>query len=244
MPSGAGGAGRRGGGTGGGDVNRFTHILWYEATLSPTRVVTLREGEKEGPPPVEPLDDPLRKTLHLSGWDPRPALLYFHYPHEDGEETAEARVSAKQCKAFDDEMVARWCGLFTCIEIDMGASDKKVAERLGWAEGVTFSIVNGDLEVMTTSPSVTSSKAITGFLRSAVTSKRFEAYWADVQKRLAEQESLLKEARALAAKKKLREALETYRQLYLSDLRIADWWESVAKEVVDLEKKVDEERGR
>lgn len=162
--------------------------------------------------------------------DPRPVLLYFHYPHEkDDEVTPEGKISKKQCVSILDDAVSRWCVLYRCYEIDMSRSDRRTAERLGAGTGTSFSVVNGKLEVVARSGPLATVKAVTTFLGDALR-KGSPEYWAGLEKRIEEQRATLAEARKLAAKRDWAAARARYDEVRNSDLRVADFWEDAVTE--------------
>lgn len=199
------------------------------------------ETPKEDATPVT-VDDELRRILKVSEFDIRPVFLYFHYPHEDAEKpTGEGKVSKKQCTELVDEQVSRWALLFRCYEVDMGKSDKKVADRVGAGSGTSYAVVNGKLEVIAKSGPIATSKAIGTFLENSLR-EGSPALWADIQKRLDEQKALLEEARKLAAKKEWKAAQEKYDLIVRSDLRIGAWWDDAAKEADRVAAKAAQEK--
>jgi hypothetical protein len=195
-------------------------------------------GEK----PLSP-DDRLRKTLRVGPWDTSPTLLYFHTPHEDlqkHELKGAALHSLRQCKAFRDEQVARWLMLFHCVEVDMGKSDAKAAERLGFKEGVVFSIIDSDLNVLASSKTIPESETVASFLKTTMKSESCKKWWTNVQTRIDEQKQALENARALVKQDKLKEALEGYRQVLNSQVRVGEFFDEAAKEFTKLERKAEQ----
>lgn len=196
-------------------------------------------GDQSKPTTTE---DELRKLLLLSEWDPRPVLLYFHYPHEDDvKPTSDGRMSKKQCETVNDETVARWCLLFRCYEVDMGKSDRASAERLGAGTGTSFSIVRGKLEVVSKSGPVKDAKSLAKFMEDALRQGCTE-WWSSIEKRLEEQKKLIEEARKLAAKKDWKAAKERYDQVRSSELRITPEWEAASTEAIRVDEKAKQEK--
>jgi hypothetical protein len=184
---------------------------------------SLSSGEKSA-------DDRLRRLLGVSEMDPRPVLLYFHYPHEEDERlSSEGRISKKQCGSVDEEKVARWCLLYRCYEVDMGRSDRKSAERLGAGPGTSFAVVNWKLEAVAKSGPMTKPEAVMKFLEDGLR-VGFADYWKDVAKRIDEQKALLAEARKLADKKDWKAAKERYDQIRTSEFRVYDDWDDAVTE--------------
>jgi hypothetical protein len=175
-------------------------------------------------------DDELRHLLRVSEMDPRPVLLYFHYPHEsDDKSTPEGRISKKQCGSVDEEKVARWCLFYRCFEVDMGRSDRKTAERLGAGPGTSFSVVDWKLEAVAKSGPIAKPEGLTKYLEDAL-HNAFPDYWAGIEKQVTEQKALLAEARKLAAKKDWKAAKERYDKIRTSDFRIYDDWDDAVTE--------------
>jgi len=181
---------------------------------------------------AEASDLRLRRMLGVSEMDPRPVLLYFHYPHEEDDRlTSEGRISKKQCGSVDEEQAARWFLLYRCYEVDMGRSDRKVAERLGAGPGTSFAVVNWKLEAVAKSGPMSKPEAVTKFLEDGLR-VGFPDYWKDVEKRVAEQKTLLAEARKFADKRDWKAAKERYDQIRASDFRIYDDWDAAVAEAV------------
>lgn len=227
-PSGGGGGGgaslgRRGGG--GTDTSRRTFIAWKEAVLKKPGVATGDEAASA--------DDQLRKMLHVDDCDPRPTLLYFHRNHfEDGE----GKPWAKQCKEFEDEDVARWMGLYVCVEVDIDKSDPGLLERFGAQDGPSFAVVDGELAVRATSGELKSGKRVVSFLETTA-KKEFAAYWETVQERIDDQQETLRKVKSLMKQKEYERARDHVREITYSDLRIG----KVFEEAVQTEEKLDRE---
>jgi len=185
----------------------------------------------------------LRRTLHVSEWNPSLTLLYFHTPHEDVDKSKLAGASLatfKQCKTFFDEQVSRWLALYHPVEVDMGTSDAKTAERLGFKEGVQFSIIDQDLNVIATSKSLAESDGVTALLKTTIKSEKCVKFWEPVQKQIEEQKATLAKARELAKKDKFEEALEQYKLIVDSHVLVADFWDDAAKEYAKVARKVEQ----
>jgi hypothetical protein len=164
--------------------------------------------------------------------DPRPIFLYFHYPHEDDEKsTPDGRASKKQCGSVDEEKVARWCLLYRCYEVDMGRSDRKSAERLGAGPGTSFAIINGKFEAVAKSGPIAKPEGVAKFLEDALKTS-FPDMWKVVEERVAEQKTLLAEARKFAAKKEWKAAAERYEKIRTSDTRIYEEWDDGVNEAL------------
>ena len=233
VPS-SGGGGGRGRATGGGE-QRETWITWFEAKLELAKAITPKEGEK-----TEKVSETerIRRAFGMSEWDPRPTLLYFHYPHDEEDldkKDAHGKATLSQCKKLDDEKIARWSNLYHCVEVDMSSSETKLLERFGASEGPSFAIVNRDLEVIATSKPC-GKKQFVSLLKSTL--PKFKEYWKEVQTRLAEQKQAVKEAKALEKKKELERALTRYQEVRGSDLRIGKWYDDAVKDAQRLERKI------
>jgi len=233
-PSTGGGAGRRGASTGGADASRRTYIHWHETALTTPAEVTPREGEGK----VEEADA-IRDMLAMSEWDPKPVLLYFHRGHDDEDGDA-GKPWKKQCQQIDDELVARWAGLYHFVEVDVDKSEAKMLARFGAAEGPSFAVVNQDLEVKATSAAIPNAKRFASFLESTVKSQ-FEDYWAAIQERIDDQKESLREAKSLEKKKDVVGALSAVRSITRSALRIAPFFDEAVKLDEKLTKKLAEE---
>lgn len=210
---------------------------WRDLTLPAIAAITGGPASAETSP-----DDDLRRLLKVSEMDLRPVLLYFHYPHEEGEKaSAEGKLSKKQCDQLVGEEVSRWALLYRCYEVDMGKSDRKVAERLGAGPGTSYAVVNGKLEVVARSGPIANDKAIAKFLGDTLRDG-CPSLWSDLGKQLEDQKSLLAEARKLAAKKDWKAAQEKYDLIVRSDLRIGDWWDEAAREADRIAQKAEQSR--
>jgi hypothetical protein len=187
----------------------------------------------------------LRRTLHVSEWNPSLTLLYFHTPHADVEKnklTGAALATFKQCKTFSDEQVARWLSLYHPVEVDMGTSDPKTAERLGFKDGAQFAVVDQDLNVLFTSKSLAESENVAAFLKTTIKSDKCTKYWEPIQKQIDEQKAALAKARELVKQEKLAEALEQYKLVVDSRVLVADFWDDAAKEFAKVARKVEQQK--
>jgi hypothetical protein len=209
-----------------------------EVSLAAIPVVTPKAGE----PAPKTLDDHLRETLRIHRMDPRPAFLYFHWPHETDPDSKakpgpDGRRSSKLCDLLGDDAFTRWGSLVRCIEVDASMSDAKILERLGVGEGPSFAIVDERLEVVARSGAFGSAKGAAAFVKETLASKCGE-YWKSVQARLEEQKKALAEARSFAKRKEWRESLARYDLIRRSDLRIADFFDDAVREAADVERKL------
>jgi hypothetical protein len=223
--------------TGNAEADRFAQSAWRDLVLPALAAST-------GPESGAGLDDQLRGLLKVSDMDPKPALLYFHFPHEEKEKdkvSAEGRVSKKQCGNLVDDEVARWCSLFKCYEVDMAKSDRGAADRLGAGAGTSYAVIDGKLQVAAKSGPLANSRATVQFLRETLQAS-CPVYWDGLQKRVEEQKVVLEEARKLAARKDWGPALEKYDLIRLSDLRIGDFFDDAVSEAAKVEAKVQQQK--
>ena len=232
-----GGGGRAPGGRGaksGGGNSRQTYIQWFEAKLELAQAITPKAGEK-----IEQVSETerIRRAFGMSEWEPKPTLLYFHFPHEEDDEakTSVGKLTKKQCKDLDDENVARWSRLYHCVEVDMGSSHAKLLKRFGAGEKPSFAIVDRDLKVIAQS-ALTTKKGFVSMLEKNL--PKFTDFWKSVKEQLDEQKTALAEAKKLVAAKNLKAALEKYHIIRTSNLRIAKWWDAAVKDAKKLEKKL------
>lgn len=187
----------------------------------------------------------LRRTLHVSEWNPSLTLLYFHTPHADvkaNQLAGAALATFKQCKTFSDEQVARWLSLYHPVEVDMAASNAKTAERLGFKDGAQFAVIDQDLNVLFTSKSLAESENVANFLKTTIKSDKCTKYWEPVQKRIEEQKAALAKARELAKQDKLAEALEQYKLIVDSTVLVADFFDDAAKEYAKVARKLEQQK--
>jgi hypothetical protein len=220
--------------TGGG---RRTWIEWFEASLKVQAVVTPSEGGAATPKPSD--DERIRKAFRMSEWDPKPVLLYFHFPHEEKAEVAKkpGRAALQQCAALDDEFIARWCALAHCVEVDMSKSDRKARERFGAGAMPAFALVDQDLNLIAGTP-VLATKPFAAWIEATL--PKFETYWKTVTERLEDQKKARDLGQSLEKKKDLRGAIEAYQQIRTSNLRIAPFWDETANRAAELEKQIHE----
>jgi len=219
--------------------DHFAYVKWDEAAITQIQTVTPKDPNEK----LESPDDQLSRMLKLSKWTPGLTLVYFHTPHEELDKTklvGAAAATFRQCKTFHDEQVARWLLLYHCVEVDMGASDAKTAERVGCKDGALFAIVDQDLNVIATSKPIVTSEGVVSFLKKTIQSEACVKQWSYVQTQIDEQKKALEKARALMAKDKFKEALEQYRLVLDSKVRISDAWDEAAKEVGKAARKAEQ----
>ena len=225
------GGGGIGGGRSSGGEQQKTDIDWIEISLTAPATVT-------GDAAAIGLDEHLTSLFALHPLDQRPTLLYFHHDHdpdvEAGEKlTAHGKASKKQCDAIDDETVARWSRLYTCLVVDVGSSESTLLKRFQAGDGPSFAVVNTKLEVVATSGALRNSKSVASFFEKT-TEKHFPEYWEDVREQLDEQKSMFKEVRSLAKKGEHRDALDRLVVITQSNLRIGKHYD----DALELEKKL------
>jgi hypothetical protein len=203
-----------------------------------TTVTPAEPGEKTETPEML-----LRRTLHVSEWNPSLTLLYFHTPHADLDKSklvGAALTTFKQCRTFSDEQVARWLSLYHPVEVDMATSDAKTAERLGFKDGAQFAVIDQDLNVLFTSKSLAESENVASFLKTTIKSDKCVKYWEPVQKQIEEQKVALAKARELVKKDKLEEAMEQYKLITGSHVLVAEFWDDAAKEAAKVARKLEQ----
>lgn len=208
-------------------------------TITPIQTATPKEGEK-----LDTAEDQLRQMIKVSKWTPGLTFIYFHTPHEElkrSELVGQAGAAFRQCKTFFDEQVARWLLLYHCVEVDLGKTDAKTAERLGYKEGAIFSVVDQDLNVIATSKPIATSESVALFLKKTIQSEAAAKHWAPVKTQIDEQKKTIEKARALAAQDKWKEALEQYRAILDSTVRVGESWDAAAKEVTKAARKAEQE---
>jgi hypothetical protein len=223
--------------------DHFTYIRWDEATLPAVSVVTpSAPGEK-----VETPEDLLRRAVKVTTWTPSLTLLYFHTPHEELEKSklvGAAGQTMRQCKTFHDEQVARWLSLYHPVEVDMGKSDAKAAERLGCKDGAIFAVVDQDLNVLATSKVIETSEGVKSFLEKTLKSEACKSFWAPYAKQMEEQKAELAAARALAKQEKWKEASEKYASILATPIfRVSgDLYDVAVKESAKAARKAAEQK--
>ena len=221
--------------------DHFTYVRWDEATLPAEQVLTPAANAKAGEKP-ETFEEQLSRTLHVSAWNPSLTLIYFHTPHEDIDKSklaGAALATFRQCKTFHDEQVVRWLSLYHPVEVDMGQSDMKTAERLGCKDGAMFAIVDQHLNVIATSKPITSSEGVAAFLEKTIRSESCKSFWSNVQTTIDEQKKALEKARALVRQEKFKEAMDQYAIVVNSNVRVADFYDDAAKEAAKIARKAE-----
>lgn len=186
-------------------------------------------------------DEHFRSLFKCRPGDDRPILVYFHWAHDGPEVSPEGKESARQCPVLKDEMVERWAVLFRLFEVDVDPSDRKVAERFGLGKGASFSILDADLRVVARSEDLENVRAATEYFRKTLPAKLPE-YWERIESEIAGQERTAAEARKLAKKDKLAEAIALLDKVRRSDVRIAESWEPAYRELRQLEEKLEREK--
>ena len=221
--------------------DHFSYVRWDEATLTAEQVLTPAADAKPGEK-VETPDEQLARTLHVSAWNPSLTLLYFHTPHEDLDKsklTGAAGASFRQCKTFHNEQVVRWLSLYHPVEVDMGKSDAKTAERLGFKDGAMFAVVDQHLNVIATSKPIVNSDGVAAFLEKTIRSESCKSFWSNVQTTIDEQKKALEKARELVRQDKFKDAMEQYAIVVNSNVRVADFYDEAAKEAAKIARKAD-----
>jgi hypothetical protein len=214
-------------------------VHWDESTITPVQSVTPTGPNEKAETP----EDQLRRMVKVSTWTPGLTLLYFHTPHEDVDKTklaGAAAVTFRQCKTFHDEQVARWLLLYHCVEVDMGTSDAATCERLGCKDGALIAIVDNQLNVIATSKPIATSDSVALFLKKTIQSEACAKDWAPIQTQIDEQKKELERARAFATQDKWKEALEQYRLILDSKVRVGESWDAAAKEVGKAARKAEQ----
>jgi hypothetical protein len=205
------------------------------ATLTPSKV-----GEK-----VQSPEDLLRRTIKVSEWNPSLTLLYFHTPHEElakDKLVGAAGATFRQCATFGDRDVQRWLGLYHPVEVDMGPSDVKTAERLGMKDGAIMAVVDQDLNVLATMKPTDRPEGVAAFLKATLKSDACKTFWAPIEKTIAEQKVALDEARALARQDKWKEASEKYESIVMSGVKVADFYNDAVREAGKAARKAKDEK--
>lgn len=220
-------------------MNRIAEVQWLEVKLEAPKTVTLTEGDKT---PGESEDEYLRRLFRIHPMDPRPVFLYFHYGHEKDPKSkapvsAAGKASEKQCGVMADAKFIRWGPLVRCIEVDMDRSDARIAQRVGLGDGASYAFVNEKLSAVAKAEDFADGAAAAAFIEKAIKT-HYADYWKTLEERIAEQKVTLAAAKELEKQKKLDEALDKYREIVNSDLRIADFWEDTYKDAEKLAAKL------
>jgi hypothetical protein len=221
----------------GGALPRMTWFDWKDAKVGKLRATT--SGD-EASKPVTTLDH-VRHCLGIDeaekAGDRRPTLVFFHWPHEDGQKDAQAKGSAELCqRVLNDEASARWALLFRCVQVDMSASDPELVTALGAGDQPSFVVCGSDTKAVAKIPALGSASKWVKAAQDAF--GKFPEAKKSLERTLAEQTKALEKARAAMKADKLEEALAAYDSVRNSDVRVGPQFDRACVDAFELEQKI------
>jgi hypothetical protein len=224
--------------TGGSSQPRKTWFDWHDARVGKLRATT---GEGEAGKPVTPLEH-VRQCLGMdeaeTAGDWRPTLVFFHWPHEDAQTTANAKTSADLCsRVLNDETSARWGMLFRCVQVDMSASDPALVAALGAGDQPSFVACGPDTKPVANISALGSPSKWVKAAQEAF--GKFPEAKKDVERTLVEQTQALEKARAAMKADKLEVALATYDIVRLSRVRVGPQFDRACVDGYELQQKLE-----
>ncbi len=203
-------------------------------------------GEAQPAEPASPATPPKagEERVYLRGLTlPRdlekPVLVYFHWPHEDGER---GRRVVKFCSGpLDDEAFVRVTSMFHCVEVNTRDSESSLVEEAKVRATPSLFVCRPDGSIVWRSEDTgISGKVLAGVLRK-VLKDRLPETWAGVEKEIAAQRASLAEARRLFAEKKGEDAMAAVNLVVNSDVRFTDEWAEAVRVLREQEKKAQED---
>ena len=168
----------------------------------------------------------------------RPVLVYFHWPHEDGER---GRRVQKFCGGpLDDEVFVRLTPLFYCVEVNVRDSEERLVQESGLRGTPSLALCKPDGTILwKTEETGFSGRALSETMRK-VLKTRFPAIWEKAEKEAAGQKALLAEARRHLAAGRVDEGMPPLNMIVNSDVRWTDEWALAVKLLREEEKKAEE----
>jgi len=202
------------------------------------RATTAGDDGKGG----EPVRTPLEHVRHALGLDDakdaRPALVYFHWPHQDPKQ---GKTTETLCgRVLDDEDSARWGMLFRCVQVDMAKSDEKLVELLGPGDKPSFALVAQDGTIVARIPACQTALKFQKAMKEAL--PKFPEYAKSVEKSLASLDASLEKARATVKAGELAEAKPLYDQLRWTKVRVGPQYDLAVKEGWDLDQRLEAQK--
>lgn len=250
MPSGGGtGIGRRASSTPA--VDPLMQVQWVAellrvrtATDGAAPVTGTPEAPEAGKPEAGKAAEKTETRPRLRGLDlPRngekPVLVYFHWPHEDGDR---GKRIVKFCSGpMDDEAFVRMTPLFHCVEVNTRDSESRLVEEAKVASTPALLVCAPDGTIVWRSDDGRlSGKALAASLRK-VLQEEFPGRWTEIEKEMKFQKETLAEARALSAQRRHEDAAFALRQVVGSDVRFTEEWAEARKVLADVERRVERE---
>jgi hypothetical protein len=176
------------------------------------------------------------RGLELPRGASKPLLVYFHWPHDDGDR---GRRIVKFCNGpLDDEAFVRVTPLFHCIEVNTRDSEAKLVEEARVRSTPTMAVCRLDGTVVWRTDGTGFTGAALAETLKRVLREKFAGAWEGVEKAIEGQKAALAESARLAAAGKDREAMEALIPVVDSDVRFTGTWADGVKQFRELEKKV------
>ncbi len=185
---------------------------------------------------------PLLRGLVLPRDNEKPILVYFHWPHEDGDR---GKRIVKFCSGpLDDEAFVKVAPLFHCIEVNTRDSEEKlVAEaKVAATPALLVCAPDGTIVWRSEDPKL-SGKVLAAALRRVVEAE-FPERWERIAKEMKSQAESLKEGKAHAAQKKWEEAAFSFRWIVGSDVRFTEEWAEARRLLVEADRKLEEKAAK
>jgi len=228
-------------------------MVQWNASLLRTRTATGpdEEEEEEAPKPGDAKDAPKPEEaagkkedlgtirgLELPRGLEKPVLVYFHWPHEDGEK---GKRVVKFCSGpLDDESFVRVTPLFHCVEVNIRDSEPKLVEESPLRSAPSLAVCRPDGTVVWRSEDTGHSGRGLAETLKKVLRARFPGEWEKVERESAEQKKSIAEARRLLAADKVEEAKGLLGGVVDSLVRFTDEWAQAVKLLREEERKAEE----
>lgn len=242
-------------------------VRWYPSILRVRTATVADEPASEGEAPTEPAPEAKPAPESKSGEKPaadkpekaeepalvirglslprdgdKPLLVYFHWPHEDGDK---GKRVVKFCGGpLDDEAFVRVTPLFRCIEVNTRDSEERLVDEAKVRVTPTLALCRPDGSVVwRTEDTGISGKALAETLKKQLRT-RFPEDWKKVEAEVAAQKKSIDEAKALLASGKTEDAMVSLNAVVDSDVRFTDEWAQAVKVLREEQKKADEAKAK
>jgi hypothetical protein len=239
-------------------------VRWYPSLLRVRTATNGPDEEEEAPEPGTDAGDPAApaggegkdgdaaadgsaekradlgsiRGLDLPRGLDKPLLVYFHWPHEDGER---GRRVVKYCSGpLDDEAFVRVTPLFHCVEVNVRDSEERLVAESGLRGTPSMAVCRPDGTILwKTEEAAGNGRALAETLKKVLRT-RFAPGWERIEKEAKEQKVHLADARRHLAARKTEEALASLNLVVNSDVRFTDEWAQAVKLLREEEKKAEE----
>ena len=198
------------------------------------------DAKADEKPAAEKPEEPalVIRGLDLPRDGDKPLLVYFHWPHEDGDK---GKRVVKFCGGpLDDEAFVRVTPLFRCIEVNTRDSEERLVDEAKVRMTPTLALCRPDGAVVWRSEDTgLSGKALAETLKKQLRT-RFPEDWKKVEAEIASQKKSVAEAKALLAAGKTEDAVIALNAVVDSDVRFTDEWAQSVKVLREEQKKAEE----